>query len=217
MTVSTDQTNGEQEKLAPKTFVFFSSKTNLGIRQLRKDFLFKNGRLIKVTKDYLEVKAEIEAFYAVLSNQLGDLNGNDSRVKFYSFSPHKRLTHILVMPYQTCTKILGLLKYADEVIGGIDVTTDQWDVLSKLLDQYAACAEAIMMKENCISALRYQFENLAFNNVTEEPFSEDTMASISNTFGSYLNPLILGRLAEIQHWYAVHRWRDISEVNEATS
>ena len=79
MTTLNDQANGEQKKPLSKTFIFFSSTQNLGIRQLRKDFRISKGKLVKIRKNDYDLKVQIETLYAVLSNQLGDLNNHEVR------------------------------------------------------------------------------------------------------------------------------------------
>ena len=217
MTTLNDQANGEQKKPLPKTFIFFSSTKNLGIRQLRKDFRISKGKLVKIKKNDYYLKVQIETLYAVLSNQLGDLNNHEVRCKFYDFLPKNELTHILITPYQTCTKIFGLLRYTDEIIGGVDVSPDEWDELPVLLDKYGKCVNALLVKDNFIHALKHNLEELEVSELTTEPFSKDAFTDIHDSIGSYLNPLLLNRLSAIKNWQELHRWRDISEVIGQTS
>jgi len=217
VTTLNDQTNGDQKKLFPKTLIFFSSTKNLGIRQLRKDFRICKGKLVKIKKDDYDLKVQIETFYAVLSNQLGDLNNHEVRCKFYDFLPKNKLTHILVAPYQTCTKIIGHLKYTDEIIGGVDVSPEEWDELSLLLDEYGKCVNALVTKDNFLHALKQNFKQLEVFELTSEPFSKNLFTDIQDAIGSYLNPLLLDRLSAIKNWQELHRWRDISEVMIQTS
>ena len=61
-----------------------------------------------------------------MKNRGSFINLKVDRVGRWVKNDQNKLTHILITPYQTCTKIFGLLRYTDEIIGGVDVSPDEY-------------------------------------------------------------------------------------------
>lgn len=197
-------------KLGPKTLIFFSTKKKLTVTQLRKDFRIKKGKLFKLPKIDFDTTSKIEKLYAILAAQLANN-------VFYSFKDQKKLTHIFAAPFQTCTKSLGWLKYTNDLIGGLDVSPNDWENLNVMIEKYQHCTKAVVAKKDLTSSLMENMLDLVKQGITNEPFSTEVSDQFFNSLKNYLDPLLDNAHRAIVDWHEEHRWRDVSEINQRSA
>jgi hypothetical protein len=208
MTLQINELTDEESQMLQSTFIFFSTKKKLTISQLRKDFLIKNGSLIKITrKDYWRAM-QVERLYAVMA---ADLKNED---EFYNFSNQKKLTHILITPFQTCTKSIGLIKYTNEIIGGLDISNKDLESVENLFSKYQSCVNSVISKNNLTSAMKKIMQSLLNERIANEPFPKEVADQFFDSLNNYLDPLLANAHQAIVDWHEEHRWRDVSEINQ---
>ena len=208
MTLQSNEEGDKPKQRVPKTLIFFSTKKKLTVTQLQKDFRIKKGKLFKQSMVGPQTILQVEKLYAILSARLEVKN------RFYDFSNQKDLTHIFATPFQTCTKSFGWLKYPNDLIGGIDVSPTDWENLEVMLGNYASCVNAVVAKTNLTSGLMQKTLDLVKQGIANEPFPTEVSDQFFTSLNNYLDPLLANAHKAIVDWHEVHRWRDVSEINQ---
>jgi len=190
------------------TFILFSTKNKLSLRDLKSTFAVTHGRLFNINRN-------TRWFSNVFDKFFGIKNSDPENGIYIKLIKSQAITHLFITKPNSVTKDFGIMKYGSELLGGFDVSTDTFDELSDLVDTYVTIANFCGYEMDVLRDICNESKDVCvFDPVTPVDLINHLMHAMNSCEEFGLPKLNFAR-SKIDAWEQAHTWTDIYNATAA--
>ena len=187
------------------TAILFSYEERPSLIEAMTAFRVTAGRLVLEERGFEKICQDFKSLHTALNSTLdSDLNLHEPEAP--------NINAVFMIPYQTCSKVGGYLKYGTQIFGGYDIKFEDGQELEKLLINHQAVIAAIFdqhsLRDNSTCSIAFLKRKKLLDNSKAGQAWKD--------FEKAFNPLLVDAFRNSQRklrdWHTRCRWIDVSDV-----
>lgn len=187
------------------TAILFSYEERPSLIEAMTAFRVTSGKLVLEERGFELICKDFKSLHSALNSTLdSDLNLHEPEAP--------NINAIFRVPYQTCSKAGGYLKYGTQIFGGYDLKYEDGQELEKLLIDHQAVVTAIFDQHSVRDNSKYSISLLNKKNLLDSGKASQALKDFEQVFNPLLVDAFRNSQRKLRDWHTRCRWIDISDV-----